>query len=278
MDPLYLGLGLCVVAGLADLAGGSVVFARTLSSKQLASLVALSAGFILAVTLLERLPSAAEALPRTGLLFVLAGYVTLFVAENLFARTAHEAGDHHHHHHHVDFGSDSEHVHATDALVGGIHPPRPLITPTAGLAAYVGLGIHAFFDGAAIVAGFLVDVRVGVLLFIAVIMHKGPEGLSMASITLASGRDRGSALLRAGMLGAATIAGGIAAAALGSIEAGAVEVFLALATGSFLYVAATDLVPAANEGRTRLAILWVIAGIALFLASEQLLGLAGLEA
>lgn len=280
MDPLLLGFGLCVVAGAADLLGGTVAFVRSVTTRQLSGLVALSAGFILAVTLLERIPAASEALPETGLLFVLAGYLALFIAENLFARSAHPGEDHHHHHHHVHIGGTarSDHIHGTDALVGGLHPARPLITPTAGLAAFVGMGIHTFFDGAAIVAGFLVDVRLGVLLFVAVMLHKVPEGMSMASITLATGRDRRSAFLRAATLGLTTVVGGATAAFAGQSGTHAVEAFLALASGSFLYVAATDLVPAANEGRTRVAIGLVLAGVVLFLISEQLLGLAGLEA
>lgn len=280
MDPLVLGFALCVAAGAADLLGGSVILARRVGRAHLAGLVALSAGFILAATLLERLPAAAEALPEWGLLLVLLGYLVLFVAENVFARTAHAAGDHHHHHHHVALGSGraEEHVHSTDVLVGALHPARPLITRTAGLAAYVGLGIHTFFDGAAIVAGFLVDAKVGLVLFLAVMLHKVPEGLSMASITVASGHDRRAAVVRAGVLGATTVLGGAVAWGAGALHASFVEGFLAVATGSFLYVAATDLVPAANEGRTRLAIAHVVLGIVLFLVSERLLEAAGFTA
>lgn len=276
MDPTLLGLSLAAVAGAADIAGGSILFARPLARRELTALIALSAGFILAVTLLERLPATQEALPQYGLLLVLAGYLMLFVAENLFARTAHA---HHHHdghaHDHPDHGE--HHGHPSDSLVGVLHPERPLIAPAAGLAAYVGLSIHAFFDGAAIVAGFLVDVRLGILLFVAVMLHKVPEGLSMASITVATGRTRKEALARAAVLGGTTLLGGAVAALAGSVDVAGAEVFLALATGSFLYVAASDLVPATNEGRSRAAIAFLLLGAAFFLVSEWLLGLSGFD-
>lgn len=276
MDPILIGLALALAAGAADALGGSILLARRVTRRALAALVALSAGFILAVTLLERLPATQEALPETGLLLVLAGYLTLFVAENLFARTAH--AHHHHDEHPRDHPEHAElHGHASDALMGSLHPERPLISPAAGVAAYAGLGIHAFFDGAAIMSGFLVDARLGLLLFVAVMLHKVPEGLSMASITLASGRPRRVAVARASILGATTLAGAVVAAAIGALEPRGVEAFLALATGSFLYVAASDLVPAANESRSRAALFFVLLGAALFLGSETLLGAAGFE-
>lgn len=276
MDPLLLGFGLALAAGAADVLGGSILLARRVTRRGLTALVALSAGFVLSVTLLERIPATQEALPESGLLLVLAGYLTLFVAENLFARTAHV--HHHHDEHDHDHPEHGElHGHSTDALMGTLHPARPIISPAAGLAAYVGLAIHAFFDGAAIVAGFLVDVRLGFLLFAAVMLHKVPEGLSMASITLATGRDRKTALTRAGVLGLTTALGGLTAAVAGRLEVGSIQIFLALATGSFLYVAASDLVPAANEGRSRATLIFLLAGAGLFIGTEWLLGLTGFE-
>lgn len=278
MEPIVLGFLLACAAGAADLLGGSILLARAVTRRELAALVSISAGFVLAVTLLERLPAAEEALPESGLLLVLGGYLVLFVAENLFARTAHHG--HHHEAHHTHLAHehhDHGHHHDTDTLMGRLHPETPLITKSASLAAYVGLGIHTFFDGAAIVAGFLVDVRVGTLLFIAVMLHKVPEGLSMASITVAGGGARKQALFRAGVLGGMTVVGAAAAALLGATSTVAVEAFLAIATGSFLYVAATDLIPAANEGRSKLAIAFVIAGALLFLGTDQLLQMTGFD-
>lgn len=274
MNPLVLGFVLAVAAGAADVLGGSILLARNVSRRGLSALVALSAGFILAVTLLERLPATQEALPKFGLLLVLAGYLILFVAENMFARTAHA------HHHHDDHGHDHPdhkelHGHANDALMGTLHPARPLISPAAGFAAYIGLGIHALFDGAAIVSGFLIDIKLGLLLFVAVMLHKVPEGLSMASITMATGQSRKQAFARATVLGVTTALGGLLAALVGTIDIGGAQIFLALATGSFLYVAATDLVPAANESRSRLSVALLVAGAGLFLITEWLLSIAG---
>ena len=48
--------------------------------------------------------------------------------------------------------------------------------PAAGVSALVGLMLHTFFDGVAIASGFLVSRQLGVLVFLAVLLHKLPEG------------------------------------------------------------------------------------------------------
>ena len=57
----------------------------------------------------------------------------------------------------------------------------------------------------AIAAGFLVSVWLGATIFVAVFLHKLPEGFTVASVVLASGQGRRNAILAAGFLGAATL-------------------------------------------------------------------------
>jgi zinc transporter ZupT len=44
-----------------------------------------------------------------------------------------------------------------------------------------GLSLHALFDGVAIGSGFLVSGWLGWLIFLAIFLHKAPEGFTMAS-------------------------------------------------------------------------------------------------
>src|SRR5260370_25460929 len=71
----------------------------------------------------------------------------------------------------------------------------------------VGMTIHTFFDGVAIAAGFLVSTWLGAVMFFAVFLHKLPEGFTVASVVLASGQGKRNAILAAGLLGGATVAG-----------------------------------------------------------------------
>ena len=77
----------------------------------------------------------------------------------------------------------------------------------AGFSALLGLGMHSFFDGVAIASGFLVSGGLGLVIFMAIMLHKVPEGFTVSSLLLAGGRTRGSAFGGAALLGICTIGG-----------------------------------------------------------------------
>ena len=76
------------------------------------------------------------------------------------------------------------------------------------MSALVGLLMHTFVDGVAVASGFASAARLGALVFVAVFLHKLPEGLAISSLFLAAGAGRRKrASLAAAALGATTIAG-----------------------------------------------------------------------
>ena len=132
----------------------------------------------------------------------------------------------------------------------------------ASYAALLGLVIHTFFDGVAIASGLLVSTWLGGVIFIAIFLHKIPEGFTVASLMLASGQSRAAAFASSAILGAATLAG----MALMFILKGTVADALPFSAGVTLYVAASDLIPEVNrEHSVGMAVL-VFLGVAIFLA------------
>ena len=130
-----------------------------------------------------------------------------------------------------------------------------------GNSVMVGLSLHALFDGVAIGSGFLVSNWLGWLIFLAIFLHKAPEGFTMASVMLASGRSRSAALYSAVALAAATLAGVLVIELIPSW----LVYGLPVSAGVALYVAATDLVPEVNrEPGIRMALVF-FAGVAGFL-------------
>ena len=132
--------------------------------------------------------------------------------------------------------------------------------------------IHAFFDGVSITIGFLVSTQLGVLIFLAILLHKLPEGFTVASMVLAAGRNRREALMASLLLGIATFAGSCLALFFGRIEVWSRPLSayaLPLSAGVTLYVAASDLIPEVNkhEGGLRTSLM-VFAGVALFYLAE----------
>jgi len=81
--------------------------------------------------------------------------------------------------------------------------------------------------------------RLGLLLFLAVLLHKLPEGVTIASVLVAGGRSRRSAIGGAAVLGCATLLGVLLTEQIMILASHG----LALSAGVTLYVAASNLVP-----------------------------------
>jgi zinc transporter ZupT len=233
-------IALAAVAAAADVAGAAIVVAAHRKvGAPLRYFVAAGAGFMLATAFVRMLPETAQ-VPH-AFLMVLVGYFGVHLFEHTVAP-------------HFHFG---EEVHA-----------EALLRPSAGYLAVLGLGVHTLFDGVAIAAGFMIGSTLGILLFFAVLLHKLPEGFTVASVMLASGRSRRAAIAAAAVLGILTLLGAVLTSALASSH---VPYALALSAGVTLYVAASDLIPEVNrDGEPALA--WtVFGGLVLYAAADWLL-------
>jgi zinc transporter ZupT len=237
-------LTFAAVAAAADLAGAVVVVRAHRSGRvPLRYFVAAGAGFMLAAAFARMLPESVH-MPH-AFLFVLVGYFGVHLFEHAVAP-------------HFHFGEEFH--------------PEAFLRPSAAYLAVLGLGMHTLFDGVAIAAGFMISPELGLLLFLAVFLHKLPEGFAIASIMLAAGRSPFAAWMAGAALGALTLLG----AALTSLLAEAhVGYALAVSAGVTIYVAASDLIPEVNrEGGPALA--WtVFAGLLLFGLADWALGRVG---
>src|SRR5438309_2185339 len=250
-----------VLAAAANLVGGFVLIksgAHRFGERFLKYLVALGAGFMLAAIFLEIVPesfnlwtqglegkAAAEAVVG-AMTLLLGGYLLIQLFEHTIAP-------------HFHFGEETH--------------PESFMKPSAAYAAVGGLWIHTFFDGVSIAAAFLVNFDVGLLVFIAILLHKMPEGFTVASIILASGRSARKALWATAAIGPATLAVVIAVALLNTRISGAVGYALPFSAGVTLYVAASDLIPEVNrkEEKNPMVSIVVFAGVALFYLLHRLI-------
>jgi ZIP family zinc transporter/zinc and cadmium transporter len=199
-----------LAAGAANVLGAAAVTSRARwSMRALDTMVALSAGFMIAVSVGELLPEAIARGGRAAALAALAGYLLVHLTQHTFAR-------------HFHFGEETHEVNTA-----------------VSASALVGLLLHTFFDGVAIASGFDVSAALGFLVFMAILLHKLPEGLAISSLFLAAGAGRRAALGAAAALGLATVAGVLTTQFLSGLRAFG----LALSAGVTLYVAASNLVP-----------------------------------
>ncbi len=254
-------VAVALAAGGADILGGYIMLRRPLSQRVIDQLLAIAAGFLLGGALFNLLPEAMELEPRAPL-YIALGYGALFVIGHLFAHHSHGRELHETHVERLSWKRRElmHHRKSLHPLVGEPHGPEPRITEGASWAALLGLSLHTFLDGAAIGAAFASSRDMGLLVFLAVVLHKLPEGFSVTAIMLAAGRSRLAAFLATLALASATIAGALSGLCMGS--PGATGVFLALATGSFLYIGATDLIPVTTaKGKGHIALVFVGAAL-----------------
>ena len=231
---MLLALLLGLTAAAANILGGLFILHREWSRQYLKYFLALGAGFMLAASVLEILPESVTMTGNLAYVLALGGYLIVHFFEHTLAP-------------HFHFGEETHIEH--------------FVPDHAGISALLGLSIHTFFDGVAIASGFLVSGWLGWVIFLAIFLHKIPEGFTVASLMLASGQSRRTALLAAIWLGVATIAGVLLMGLLHSQVAYA----LPISAGVTLYVAASDLIPEVNrEPDTRMAML-VFLGVALML-------------
>ena len=141
------------------------------------------------------------------------------------------------------------------------------VSARTGYSVLGGLSVHALFDGVAIGSGFALSNWLGWLIFLAILLHKAPEGFTMASVMMASGRSRRAAFWSAVALACATLAGVLVI----QLVPRWVPFGLPVSAGVALYVAATDLVPEVNrEPGIRMALVF-FAGVGAFLLLRMLL-------
>lgn len=159
---------------------------------------------------------------------------------------------------------DDAHTH------GGDHDghDHPKIEASSAYTGIVGLLIHTFFDGISIAAASQLDMKVGFLVFLAVLLHKFPEGFTVGSMMLAAGKGPRQVLIATSVIGLTTLVGVIFFYLVGTNLGVSVAYALPLASGVTLYVAASDLIPEVNHhgGHRPLVSLSVFAGVALFFA------------
>src|SRR5438046_2706227 len=239
MHPILLSLLLGSTAAAANVFGGTIIVQKNWDRSYLRYFVALGAGFMLATATMEIIPESLALRGHSAAFLILVGYLILHFFEHTITP-------------HFHFG---EETHADE-----------FVASNRGFSVLIGLVIHTFFDGVAIASGFIVSGWLGWVIFLAVFLHKIPEGFTVASVMLASGQSKRLAWGASVLLGGATLAGVLSMAAFKQH----VGVGLPLSGGVTIYVAASDLMPEVNrEPGVRMALV-VLLGVGIFFLLDRL--------
>lgn len=231
------------LAGLATLLGVFLMAKKADWAQQnLVYLLSFSAGVLLSFSLVHLLPEAAQ-LTTNAFWVVLASFSAFYVLEHLLT------------------------VHVCQA--GKECEPHQTFT----LVSWVGLLTHSLIDGVVIGVGFEVSFALGVLSTLAVLLHELPEGISSMAVMLYGGFSVPLAATYSSLVALATPVGAVASfLLLKQISEGFVGALLAVAAGSFLYVAASDLIPEIHKKSRVLNIVLTLLGAAVPFLVSVLIG------
>ncbi len=216
-----------------------------------------AAGLMLGVVGFDLLPEALYSRPGavfgvpTGLLLLVAGFLTVHVVERSMA---------------VHRGHESEYaVHTHPA---GHTRARPQGLGIAAACALVG---HSVMDGFAIGAGFQAGRVVGTVVAIAVVAHDFADGFNTYTVTRLYGNARRRAFALLACDAVAPVAGAAATVAF-TIPQPALGLYLGFFGGFLLYLATSDILPEAHTPHPSLSTLlctiggtgfmWLVTGLA----------------
>ena len=210
-----------IIAGSAISLTGGILLLYFKRRRNMALLLTMpfGAGALLAAAFFDLLPESFErAEPRAMLLYMLAGFIFFFALERF-------ASWFHHHHEHEDHPKNAR--------------QRWLII--------LGDLMHNAIDGLAIGAAFVVSVPTGIITVLAVSAHEIPKELGTFALLLSKGWKDKTVVVANIATAVATILTAIGVFSLGQTLDAFVPPLLALTSGFFLYVAASDIIPDIHE-------------------------------
>jgi zinc and cadmium transporter len=222
MDPVLAwivggGLAMSAIALVGSL---TLLMSEETLERMLLPLVAFAAGSLLGGAFFHMLPVALDAgmADTAAYALVLAGFAAFFALEQFL---------------------HWRHCHRRSRT--GAKPLTYLIL--------IGDGLHNFLGGLAVAGTFLIDIRLGIVTWLAAAAHEVPQELGDFGVLVHGGWARGKALAF-NLLSALTfLAGGLVAyAASFRLD---VSFLVAFAAGNFLYIGAADLVPEVKAQASR---------------------------
>lgn len=227
------------LAGLGSMIGAAlVVKGETWLRQFLPLVISFAAGTLLGVAFFDLLPEAMEMTRHNIFPWVLGSFIAFYFLENLL---------HYHSHHHV-----------------GHHHPM-------GLVAFMGMAFHSLIDGIIIGVGFEVSPALGFVTTMGLLAHELPQGIAVTSILLHAGYTKRKSILYAGLVALATPIGAVCTSLVTrGLKPDTVGILLAIASGSFLYVAASDLIPESHAAKHALTGVLLLLGVAFVYGIVQL--------
>ncbi len=239
-----------IFAFLATLLGG--LFAIRFKDK-LHLILGFSAGAVLGVAFFDLIPEALELGEqfyglRNMIAFVAVGFLFFMLLDRFIILHAHYTMSDHDSHDH------------------------PVASPRGKLGA-ASLALHSFIDGAAIGLAFKVSPAVGIIVTTAVLVHDFSDGINTVNVILKNKGSRKEAMKWLFVDSLAPVLGA-ASTIFFTVPESALSIILAIFSGFFLYIGASDLLPESYHSHpTRWTTIATIIGAGVLFAAIRLAGI-----
>ncbi len=204
----------------AVVAGGALSAGLSWNRRHLHMLLSCSAGLMLGATVLHLIPESFFILGKESAIWILAGFLFLFVIEKFLT------------------------IHICELFECEVH--------SMGMSAVVGLSAHALTDGIALGSGLAFD-QMGLVVFLSIFFHKLPEAFALTAILLHDAKRKRSHILFFNFLLVALVPLGAALVHLGVgfSDMRIAGIGLGFSAGTFLHVSLSDLLPHVHEHAER---------------------------
>ena len=240
---MNLAILLAAATAVATAAGGLLALR---AKDRLHLVLGLAAGLLLGLVAFDLLPevfemSSSEFLGAPAVsVALIAGFLLLHIYERFFG--SHEPAE-------SDYGHDHKHA----ASVAG------------GLGA-LAMGGHVFLDGLALGVAFSIDDKLGIAVFVALLVHAFSDGLNTVSLLVKSGKWTRKGIWLLGVDSVARISGAVIGSSL-VLSEDFTALYLAAFSGILIYLATSHILPEAHARHaSRWTLVSTIAGVAIMWA------------
>lgn len=205
-----------LIGGIGSLIGSYLLLFRQKITEAFSNtLISFAAGALLATAFLDLFPEASDHANGSNIFIpAFLGFLGFFVAERYIRLF-------HYHHGH------------------GSKPSTILVL--------VGDGIHNFIDGVTIAVAFLTSIPLGITTTMAVAAHEIPQEIADMGVLLSNGLSKTKAVIFNLLSALTALLGALLAYTFSSFILENLYIFLAIAAGNFVYIAASDLIPEIHE-------------------------------
>ena len=225
------------IAGATTLAGISLVrWKQDLATRYSHYVNSFAAGALVTIALVHLISESVE-LTDNAMLAVLGSFIVFYLLESAVV------------------------YHSCSAIHFARNCPRE--AHTKGPIIFSGLLLHSLIDGFIIAIGFEVSLELGLFAATGVILHELPEGITSFALLMRSMSRRTALILSIAVALATPVGAAIALGPLNGLSEAGLGILMAVAGGSFLYIAASDLIPETHERDVFKNVISLLTGVSL---------------